>query len=136
MLPSRSLDSIVKTQRLLLAFDQYADTRSWVDALTKSLAPLVKTERIYFIAPEAEPDESIRVYAPSMGDTFAAGIEADFVGFAPTGHSIFSEDYSTLLHQLTYAAGPTAIHDAPLFDERSRRELRLQAEVFDQVAIL
>ncbi|MEM6954114.1 MAG: helix-turn-helix transcriptional regulator, partial [Myxococcota bacterium] len=61
--------------------------------------------------------------------------EDDFVGFADAGHSIFSERYSTTLHQLTFAAGPAAIHDAPLFDEANRRSMRLQAEVFDRVGI-
>lgn len=71
-----------------------------------------------------------------MGRDFEAGIKSDFQKFAPTGHSVFSEDYSTFLHRQLYQLGPCAVHDQPLFDERARRELRLQVEVFDKVPFM
>ncbi|MEM7607161.1 MAG: hypothetical protein AAF411_17550, partial [Myxococcota bacterium] len=136
------LSTLLGVQRELLSFDRFETTADWVGAVGRRLAPIMRTDLTYYVGPEdvsavprPDPLGAIEVYAPHLDSAFERGIEDDFVGFADAGHSIFSERYSTTLHQLTFAAGPAAIHDAPLFDEANRRSMRLQAEVFDRVGI-
>ncbi|MEM6733651.1 MAG: hypothetical protein AAF658_18975, partial [Myxococcota bacterium] len=139
--PHISFSTLIEAQRRLLSFDRYASPSEWIQAVGDSIAPVMGTDRIYFVGPvhsenDARGATGIEVLAPTLDEDFEDGIETDFVGYAPTGHSVFSEDYSTLLHQLVHAAGPAVVHDGPLYDERSRKELRLQAEVFDRVDIV
>lgn len=141
MTSSGSFSTLAEVQRRLTSFDQYRSAEEWIGAVGETLAPIMRTDGIYFVGPELDhrgPERTtgIDVLAPSLGEDFVAGIKSDFVGFAPTGHSVFSESYSTMLHRLVHEAGPAVVHDAPLFDETSRRELRLQAEVFDRVDIV
>ncbi|MEM9862026.1 MAG: helix-turn-helix transcriptional regulator [Myxococcota bacterium] len=142
MLPRSMLSTLLEVQREILSFDRFEATADWVAAIGRRLAPVMRTELAYYVGPNDAPAVTggdsvgaIEVYAPQLDSAFERGIEDDFVGFADAGHSIFSERYSTTLHQLTFAAGPAAIHDEPLFDEANRRSMRLQAEVFDRVGI-
>ncbi|MEO1332981.1 MAG: helix-turn-helix transcriptional regulator [Myxococcota bacterium] len=141
MTSSVTFSTLAEVQRRMTSFDQYRSPEDWIEAVGESLAPIMRTDGIYFVGPQLDvraPESStgIEVLAPSLGEDFVAGIKSDFVGFAPTGHSVFSESYSTMLHRLVHEAGPAVVHDAPLFDEASRRELRLQTEVFDRVDIV
>ena len=141
MTKSSLFSALAEAQRCLLSFDRYSTPADWIEAVGETIAPVMKTDSIYFVAPASETWErrganGIEVFAPTLDDDFVAGIESDFVGFAPSGHSVFSESYSTMLHRMVHSAGPAAIHDAPLFEERARKELRLQSEVFDRVSIL
>ncbi|MEO1172248.1 MAG: hypothetical protein AAFX94_09365, partial [Myxococcota bacterium] len=134
------LRAIAHAQKKILSFDRFETTDAWIGEVGAALARVMRTDHAYFIDPrpavDPSADDTLEVCAPTLGDDFAAGILDDFRGFAPSGHSIFSEQYSTLLHAAVHGAGPTAVHDAPLFDESARKELRLQAEVFDQAEII
>lgn len=78
---------------------------------------------------------SLIVRAPSLGEDFAAGINRHFIGFED-GFSIFREAYPTTMHRLVRAAGAGAVHDAPLYDAKRRRQLDLYQEVFRPVRVV
>lgn len=83
----------------------------------------------------AVPQASLIIRSLSLGDDFAGGINRHFVGFED-GFSIFREAYPTTMHRLVRAAGPGAVHDAPLYDPKLRKKLDLYQEVFRPVRLV
>lgn len=126
-------------QTALLSFDQHESDVAWLGSVARSLTLIAQTEQVYYTGPTIDNQAQSReflVAGAGIDECFKNRIHSDFQGYRPNGDSEFAEDYSTFLHQTIRKSGPCVIHDAPLFDERKRKEMILHCEAFDPAGIL
>ncbi|MEM6898951.1 MAG: helix-turn-helix transcriptional regulator [Pseudomonadota bacterium] len=131
---------IFDANRALFSFDQYADEQEWLADVCSQLTSGMGTDKVYYVGPAERNSDSCRsdivVVGNTLGTTFEDRIYSDFRGFDESGFSRFSEQYSTMVHRLIRAAGPSAVHDEPFYDERVRKGMRLHQEAFEPAGIV
>ena len=147
----RRLQSV---QRLLLdPPEDDAALPAWVESVCAAIRRLLGTDHVYYLEPKGlllpssplapgadewtgdgasqagDGHPQLFVQAASGGEAFEAGIQRHFLGFED-GFSQFREAYPTLQHRMIRAAGPCAVHDAPLHDMALRERLMIYQDVF------
>jgi len=129
---------LIAAQEALLDFDTSQPDEAWVQGVVEALRPVLRTEKLYLLGPDGARDQNSRlqVFAAPLGEDFAPRLERYFVGYADDGATLFKEDYATELHRLVRALGTRAVHDAPLYDERQRKDTRLHQEIFEPCDVL
>lgn len=148
-LTSSDLQHLHAVQRLLLNPPESGPVVNWAGAVCAAMRRLFGTDHVYYLEPDglivppptgpasggdsspsaSAEEPTLFVHAEAAGEPFESGIQRHFQGF-DDGYSQFQEAYPTLQHRIIRAAGPCAVHDAPLHDMILREQLDIYQEVF------